>query len=674
MSDADRAQRKLERIICIVLLVLFFVPFTARAQESGTDAASAITLNQVEQGSLLLKTSHPDLFLPATTVSTDIEIQVTGIILRARVTQTFRNPTNRCVEGVYLFPLPENAAVDSMQLRVGDRLIEGVIKEREEARKIYEEAKAEGRKASLLQQERPNVFTISVASLGANQTAEVTIEYQQVLQYEGGEYRMRLPLVVAPRYSPASAEKSVGTAQTADSSMPTPQSIQGTSPTTSLKIHLNAGVSLRDIASPRHKIVTTTLDATRYAVELADRVPSNRDFELAWKPDRGTEPRATILSEASSGEMYSLLMLVPPDDRGIAVRIPRETIFIIDTSGSMSGESIEQAREALLLGLEQLQSVDSFNVIEFNSVTTMLFDESQTADPSAIEHARSFVRSLDSEGGTEMLPALQAALATQANREVRQVIFITDGQVSNEQELFTFLKEKLGKDRLFTVGIGSAPNSYFMSAAARMGRGTFTYVGSTAEVRDKVAELFTKLENPVLTDITIESSDPSAEFSPALVPDLYLGEPLVVAVRTTKAATIRIRGRMGSRTWESTVETNVERRDSGISRLWARRKIEELMDSLSQRADADSVRKSVIDLALKHHLVSQYTSLVAVDTTPQSALTKSCNSELIPLPHPAGWDQSAAKGTLPQTGTSSSLLRIVGMVLIFGGLLVRRLL
>lgn len=677
MSDADRAQRKLERIISLTLLILFLLPFVARAQgPAPADTANAITLDQVEQPSLLLKTSNPDLFLPATTVSTKIDVHVSGIILRASVKQTFHNSTSQCVEGVYVFPLPEDAAVDAMRMRIGERTIDGVIKEREEARKVYEQAKAEGKRTSLLQQERPNMFTISVASLGADETAEITIEYQQVLRFEGGEFRMRLPLVVAPRYMPGASQQraSSDVARTASTGPAQPARINpsNTPPTVSLQIDIDSGVALREITSLRHKVQTSTIAAGRYSVQLEERVPANRDFELTWKPDLGNEPKAVAITERHAERSYSLLMVVPPAEGGPVVRIPRETIFIIDTSGSMAGESMEQAKEALLLGLAQLQPGDSFNVIEFNSVTNALFNESQTADRSAIEHALQFVRSLHSDGGTEMLDALQTALATKANREVRQVIFITDGQVGNEEELFTFLKQNLHDGRLFTVGIGSAPNSHFMNGAARMGRGTFTYIGSTSEVKDRMTELFSKLENPVLTDIRVESSDPTAAISPALIPDLYLGEPLVVAVQSSGQGTLRVRGRIGARAWETTVTMQPSSEERGIGKLWARRKIEELMDSLSQQADAQTVRASVIALAMEHHLVSSYTSLVAVDTTPAGIDAKSCRSELIPLPSPAGGD-TATPGSLPQTATPSALLMVTGSVLLAISLLVRKM-
>ncbi len=231
-------------------------------------------------------------------------------------------------------------------------------------------------------------------------------------------------------------------------------------------------------------------------------VPADRDFELHWTPDVGRAPGAAVFVEPKDGKTYALVMLVPNAPDASLPRMPREATYIIDTSGSMAGTSIVQAKAALLYALDRLAPGDRFNVIEFNSRARPLFDVPMPVDPATLGRARSFVSGLKADGGTEMREALTLALrAPKVEGFVRQIVFLTDGAVGNENELFALIRERLDDRRLFTVGIGSAPNSHFMTKAAQFGRGTFTYIGDTREVQEKMAALFRKLESPVLTDV-----------------------------------------------------------------------------------------------------------------------------------------------------------------------------
>ena len=357
-----------------------------------------------------------------------------------------------------------------------------------------------------------------------------------------------------------------------------------------------------------------------------------------------------------------LLMLLPPQVEGEGARLPRETIFVIDTSGSMHGTSIQQARSALLLALARLQPEDTFNVIQFNSRTWKLFDQPVAADRPAIELARAYVERLGANGGTEMLSALTAAFSQRGELEsnrVRQVIFITDGSVGNEAQLFAYIHENLGERRLFTVGIGSAPNSHFMTRAAKFGRGTFTYVGTAGEVSEKMGELFRKLESPVLSHIELDFEDDRVEVWPQRIPDLYLGEPVVVTARLPDVPSgLDVRGRRGEQPWGIGFQLRGGKTHSGVAKLWARRKIAALMDSMdsmTEGADRDEVRAQVvaqvIDVALQHHLVSKFTSLIAVDVTPTaphgSPMAKGM-TKAVPTQLPAGWSHQHTVGTLPK--------------------------
>jgi Ca-activated chloride channel family protein len=635
----------LERWMVMLLSLLFFLPFVAQAQET-------TTLDKHEGAGLLLKTSKPGIYAISPAVKSEVSISVSGPIVRTTVKQTFHNNTGHCVEGVYVYPLPEMSAVDSLKITIGSRVIVGEIREREQARKDFEQAKSEGRKAALVEQQRPNVFTTSVSGILPDDDAVIEIAYQETARYENGEYRLRFPMVVGPRYTPPETF--------AGAVVKMPRVVMCGGGTVALSIDLQPGYSVRNIQSSQ-QAKSETLGDRHYRITAdSATLTSDRDFELTWQPDLGTNPEATVLTEKLGEETYALVMVTPPARS--AVRLPRETIFIIDSSGSMAGASMDQAKAALLLALADLRSGDKCNVIDFDSEARPLFAASRFADEEAIDEAKQFVGRISADGGTEMLKALRLALPekpTTVPGTVRQVIFMTDGQVSNEQELFTFIHARLGESRLFTVGIGAAPNSHFMRNAARFGRGTFTYIGDVQQVRERMSELFGKLDAPVMTSIEIHSSDATAESWPERVPDLYRGEPLVVAMRVRDAkAKITLHGSIGTEPWTKELTLPAPGASESIARLWGREKIESLMDHVSDGSDPKGIEAAVIGVALQHHLVSQYTSLVAIDQTPQG-LNATCVAEAIPVGNSADADE----GSLPQTATPAALLLLVGAVI-----------
>jgi len=699
-----------------------------------------VRLADVDGGSLLLSTEAEGVYLPAPTLDTDVSMRVRGPIARVQVRQRFHNPTDAWVEGVYVFPLPERSAVDGLRMVVGDRVIEGQIRERQEAKQVYEQAKREGRKASLVEQERPNLFTTSVANLGPDETVEVVLHYQEDLRYDAGRFELRFPLVAPVRYvtgdcrdaadgiasrttrtaaqmaRAAGLDRVAGFVETLPPRRPvvpdadrlwsprvvpaplradSPDGVPGTGPASrgainpvTLRIDLDAGFPLADITSPSHALRKVRRGEGRMEIDLVPApgepfVPADRDFVLDWRPRVGSEPGAAVFTEAVDGTTYALLMVmppsVPPAERPRP--LPREAIFVVDTSGSMGGPSIEQAKAALQLALERLRPEDSFNIIRFDSRTDALFQQSLPAGPRALEMAKLFVGSLQAGGGTEMLPALRLALETPPVRgAVRQVVFITDGAVGDEDRLFSTIQEHLGATRLFTVGIGSAPNGHFMRRAAELGRGSFTSIGRVQDVGPRMAELFTKIDSPVMTDLEVEWSDPAAETWPQRVPDLYAGEPLVVAARLPgvvpgDGARVRVVGRRGDRTWRvdeslhhlATRAGTGER--EGVSKLWARRKIVALMDQRTAGAPEDVVRAEVVEVALAHHLVSKYTSLVAVDLTPTRPSDQQQRTLRLPVNLPAGWVAETVFGGMPSTATPARLLLWIGLLALSAGAL-----
>lgn len=459
---------------------------------------ATVCLGEVTRGSLLFKTKDTNLYRYAPTLTTDVNMRITGMIARISVSQRFHNPGDKWVEGVYVFPLPANAAVDHMRVQIGQRTIEGQIKERVEAKQIYTQARRRGKKAALIEQERPNIFTNSVANIGPSEAVTVAIEYQQAVSYDQGEFSIRFPMVVAPRYIPGAAEAlpetveetvrefngtgwAMNTDRVPDAARITPPVVpprkEGFNPDdlgrstlnpVKIAVDLETGFPLARLASPYHPIRVGRNEGGHATVRLdAASVPADRDFVLVWQPVIGHEPKAALFTETGEGGTYALLMVMPAQ-AGRDRHLPREVIFVLDTSGSMGGTSIRQARQALEMAVERLQAGDSFNIIQFNSSTDRLFRLPRAADRHAREMAQDYIRSLGANGGTEMAPALRVALQGVVDpHRVRQVIFLTDGAVGNEAELFGIVKAWLGDSRLFIIGIGSAPNSFFLTKAAR---------------------------------------------------------------------------------------------------------------------------------------------------------------------------------------------------------------
>jgi Ca-activated chloride channel family protein len=353
-------------------------------------------------------------------------------------------------------------------------------------------------------------------------------------------------------------------------------------------------------------------------------------------------------------------MILPPAAAHPASAGPREQIFVIDSSGSMGGESIVQAKAALTNALGRLRAGDRFNVVDFDSTTQLLYPAPQPFTPQTHAAALRFVDRLQADGGTEIGGAIAAALSQPAERGyLRQIVFLTDGAVGAETSLFATIEQRLGDARLFTVGIGSAPNSYFMRKAAQFGRGTYTHIGNTAEVSAKMTELFAKLEQVALSDVVVDWPD-AVELYPPAIPDLYSGEPLVVAASfpamPDRPLSVTAFGQAAGLPWRQTVAGS-QSELPGISTLWARRKIEHLIDSRVTGIAEDLIRKLVVETALEHHLVSPYTSLVAVDKTPARLREAALERRNIENTMPAGAQWQAA---LPQTATPAPLLRWLG--------------
>lgn len=409
-------------------------------------------------------------------------------------------------------------------------------------------------------------------------------------------------------------------------------------------------------------------------------VPADRDFLLKWQPGLSTLPKAAVFSQQHDAYDYRLITLYPQEnDLYHPVNIPRDVVFILDVSGSMAGTSIEQAKSALMLALERLESSDRFNIIWFNHEAHRVFEDSQQASEDRISYARKLINSLNADGGTEMLAALTLAFSTQPDAEyLRQLVFLTDGNVSNERDLFAYIQSHLGESRLFTVGIGSASNSFFMKQAAKAGRGTYTFISDTREVAEKINGLLRKLETPALTDIQLSVSGEDVEYYPSPIPDMYIGEPVTVLLRGKNLSeALSLKGNIGTENWQRTVSLDQEHNNAGVRTAWAREKIASLSESYHHAENEKlktHVKNQIIKVSTQHHLVSQYTSLVAVDVTPVNQGGVLYQQRLKNnLPH--GWaapnkaKAMVAQIHLPQTATASTWHLMLAIVFILFGTL-----
>lgn len=647
--------------------------------------------DEITSGSLLLR-ARDGATPSAVQLGTDMDVTVTGLIARVKVVQAFRNTSRDWVEATYLYPLPEDGAVDSLKMVVGQRVIIGEINRRAAAREIYEQAKAEGRAAGLVEQQRPNMFTNRVANIGPGETVLIEIEYQAPVRRISGEYGFRLPLVVGPRYAPSDASAADVAATRAP--VLNPRRHADINPV-SITVRLNPGFAPTGITSPYHAIQIVEGAGSTRTITLKDgSTPSNRDFELRWRSAE-TAPGVELFRERVRADDYLMALISPPESNRRRSPPVRELVFVIDNSGSMSGDSMRQAKESLKLALRSLSPTDRFNVIRFDDTMTQLFDKPVLATREQIALALRYADQLEASGGTEMLPALRAALVDDTPEDagrVRQVIFLTDGSISNEDQMLAALGSNRGRSRVFMVGIGSAPNSFLMNRMAEVGRGTYTHIGDTREVITRMSALLDRLTRPVLTDLRVVTQGGDAEFAPADLPDLYEGEPLILLARASNLrGSITVSGMLDGRPWSRRINLNQAVEGVGVAKLWARRRITDA--EVGHRLDqisAEEAAQSIAQLGLDFSIVTRETSLVAVDRTPSRPQGARLTEEELPLNLPAGWDfdrifgasaPDSARSTeaatddpsipfdLPQTATAWALSVWAGLGLaLIGGL------
>jgi Ca-activated chloride channel family protein len=576
---------------------------------------------------------------------TDVKTEISGFLARVTVTQQFENSFADKIEAVYTFPLPEAAAVDDMMILVGNRVVKGRIMRREDAQATYDAARAKGQIAALLNQQRPNIFTQMVANILPGQQIEVTISYVETLKYDEGAYEWSFPMVVASRYNPGpepnsepSPSPETATAQVEPAASAAtahaPDANQISPPVAaaglraghdiSIEVNIDAGVPLVSLQSGTHEIEALQPGPGKGMVRLKDRATiPNQDFVLKYLV-AGNQIEDAMLSHRDDKGGFFTLILQPPQRVSAPDVMPKELVFVLDTSGSMEGFPIEKARETMLLALDGLYPQDTFNVITFAGDTKILFPQPVPATPVNLRKAKKFLTETKSEGGTEMMKAIRAALEPSDSQDhVRITCFMTDGLVGNDMAIIDEVR-KHPKARVFAMGFSSAPNRFLLDKITEYGRGEVEYVtaGDTSAVAKRFHE---RIRNPLLTDVSVDWSGlPVTEVYPKVIPDLFSAKPVAISGRysTGGKGVIRLKGMMSGHEFvrEISVELPEQQTQHNVlATLWARHKVDDLMgqdmNGMQSGKMRDDLKSEIVNLGLTHRIMTQFTSFVAVEDT-----------------------------------------------------------
>lgn len=578
---------------------------------------------------------------------TSVNADIAGLIARVRVTQEFRNSLGETIEAVYTFPLPHDAAVDEMTMTIGARVVRAKIRTREEARSLYRAAREAGQAAALLEQQRPNIFRQAVANIPPGAEVKVSLAYTQTLGYEDGRFEFHYPMTIGPRYSPAGVRDARRIAP--------PVAAEGARAghDISIEVALEAGVPLAAIGSTTHEVDVQRLSPSRAVVKLRDQATiPNKDFLLGYE-NAGDAAHDVALAHYSRKGGYFALLLEPPRRIGVADVSPKELIFVLDTSGSMMGFPVEKAKEAMRLALDGLYPRDTFNLITFSGDTEILFPAPVPATEDNLRIARLFLASRSGRGGTEMMKAIQAALApSEDSTRTRVVCFMTDGFVGNEAQILAEIQQH-PEARVFAFGIGSSVNRFLLDGLAYYGRGEVEYVGLRDDGSAAARRFHQRVRDPLMTDLEIDWGGLNvAEVYPKRLPDLFGAKPVVVMGRYSGPVrgTAKLRGKTGGFASERAIAVDLpaaEPKHDAIASLWARRKIADLVGQDYVGAHFGTIkpelREQITRLGLEHQLMTDFTSLVAVEERVITSGGKKRRIE-VPLEMPEGVSHEGVQG------------------------------
>ena len=627
---------------CLFLFALL-VPALAQADAENSPAPSF---------GLFLPSDKAPIPLPL--AGTKVRGTLRGFVAEVEVTQTYVNPYAEAIEAIYVFPLPERAAVHSMTMLVAEREIVAEIKTRDDAERTYEEAVKSGRTASLMTQERPNIFTQKVGNIPAGQKVEVKLSYVEALPYQEGVSSFVFPTVVGPRFIPGDPVRRpdlqpharyVDTDRVQDASRISPPAL-GENETSAHRIDLELlvepGLPIRSLSSPSHKIDIDQSNPGTARVTLAptDRFP-NKDFILHVDV-RGAQPKATVLAHRQSGDGYFTVALQPPARPKQADISPKDLFFIVDTSGSMNGAPVEAAKAMVRESLRHMNPQDRFTIMRFSDHVSALSAGPLPNTPENVEQGLRFIDRMSGEGGTQMLNGILRALEGEPQPDrMRVVFFLTDGYIGNDAEILAAVTTRnQAKARLFVMGVGSSVNRHLLSGVARLGRGEVQFMRTDEPVAPFVERFYRRVRNPVLTDIQLQWTGLDVdEQTPAQIGDLFDGQPVLVHGRyhNPGSGKLIITGRIGSKDYEAkiAVEFPAQASRPEVANLWARARIGEWTDEENLRPGTR--KDDITRIALQHSLISAYTAFVAVD---RDRVARNPAEPLIPvqqrLPLPEG--------------------------------------
>jgi Ca-activated chloride channel family protein len=606
----------MRKIIFLTLSCLLFV-LSIEAQQVTQGGLEAVGAGGKSLGACPLK-------------HTDVKAEISGFLSRVKVTQEFENNFSEKIEAVYVFPLPQNAAIDDMTMRIGERTVRGKILKREEAREVYEAAKSNGQIASLLDQERPNIFTQAVANILPNEKIIIEISYVETLKYEDGAYEFVFPMVVGPRYIPGNAiGKQAGgfapdTNQVPDASKITPMPAKDhAGHDISIAVKLDAGVTIENVQSKSHEIESAMLSANSYNVQLKnEKTIPNKNFILRYDVS-GKRIEDAVLTHRGEKGGYFTLILQPPGEVRTQDVTPKEIVFVLDTSGSMSGFPIDKAKEAMKLALDGLNPQDTFNLITFAGDTSILFEKPVAATRENLRKAQAFLESRRGGGGTEMMKAIKAALdASDSQQHIRVVCFMTDGYVGNDLEIVGEI-QKHPNARVFSFGIGSSVNRFLLDKMAEEGRGEVEYVALNDDGSRAAKRFHERVRSPLLTDISLDFGNLQvADVYPKRINDLFSSKPVIIHGRYTKGGSgvIKLKGKSFGRETVREIAVNFPENEPNhdvLATLWARTRIDDLMSQDYAGAQNGNqkpeVKDAITNLGIEYRLLTQFTSFVAVE-------------------------------------------------------------
>ena len=619
--------------------------------------------------------------------STKVDVRIAGVIADVTVTQRYRNEGQRPIEARYVFPGSTRAAVHAMQVRLGDRVLNAKIEEKQRARIQHETAKREGKTSALLEQERPNVFQMAVANILPGDDVQVELRYTELIAPTEGRYEFVFPTVVGPRYH---VPPSSSSAQGGASSFPaTPHLKEGEASNTSFDLNLRfaSPLPVNELRSPSHGIEVQGEGSAMAEVSLNDASPhNNRDFILSYR--LAGERTATGLmlfkgqgDDGGAGENFFLAVVEPPKAIAATQINPREYVFVVDISGSMHGYPLDTAKVLLRNLIGHLRPSDTFNVLLFSGSSQMLNERPVPATRANIERAIATIDQARGGGSTEIVPALKRIAALPKNGDVsRSVIVVTDGYVTVENEVFQLVRKNLGNSNVFAFGIGTSVNRHLIEGIARAGQGE-PFVVTKPEMAAAQAERLRKMiDAPVLTalharfdGLEVYDTEPATTNS---LPDVLGGRPVLIVGkwRGEPRGQLVLEGQAASGTHSEIVPVSAP--DTGavaLRHLWARSRIQQLSDQ--EALEGGSARRDEITtLGLRYSLLTQYTSFIAVDHVVRTTETAETVNQ--PLPLPQGVSNSAVGNmvgaAVPSTPEPAAWLALLVVIVLVGGAVAQR--